>query len=412
MDIWTEILDEGGCLDVVYCDFMKAFDKVPHNRLIHKVDHYGITGNVLGWVSSFLSNRTQCVHLNGEKSSVAPVTSGIPQGSVLGPILFVIYINDMPDIVDNLTFVFLFADDTKLFRRIETQDDTATLQKDIDKLMAWSNLWLLKFHPDKCKYMGIGYQGETIPNKYNMNSQFLEVTKCEKDIGVHIDPKLNFEKHMSKAIDKANRILAVIRRTFEQLDATNFSFLFKGLVRPHLEYGAPIWSPSSEKYKELIENVQKRATKFVPGCYNLSYPERLKKLKLPTLAYRRTRGDMIQVFKLIKAEQGEGGYDNSLPELFKQTQTGNEGTVQTRRSKDKNNLPIVRSEKSIRQHNFTIRVRNIWNSLPPHVKNSKNVKTFERALDIHWQDQDILYNNYKANINILHNIYSSDTYVV
>ena len=155
-----------------------------------------------------------------------------------------------------------------------------------------------------------------------------------------------------------------------------------------------------------------RATKFIPGCSNLSYPERLKKLKLPTLAYRRTRGDMIQVFKLLKAEQGEGGYDNSLPELFKQKHTDSEGTVQTRRSNDKNNLPIVRFEKGIRQHNFTIRVRNIWNSLPSQVRNSKNVKTFEKALDTHWQDQDILYNNYKANINILHNIYSSDTYIV
>ena len=408
MDVWTEILDEGGCLDVVYCDFMKAFDKVPHNRLIHKVDHYGITGNVLGWVSSFLSNRTQSVHLNGEKSTIAPVTSGIPQGSVLGPILFVLYINDMPEVVDNLTFIFLFADDTKIFRRINSQADVDILQKDIDKLIKWSNIWLLKFHPDKCKYMGIGYQGNALPEKYNMDGQFLEVTDCEKDIGVHIDPKLSFDKHIGKSINKANRILAVIRRTFERIDSENFSFLFKGLVRPHLEYAAPIWSPFLEKQKDLLENVQKRATRFIPGCYNLSYPERLKKLKLPTLAYRRLRGDMIQVFKLTRAEQGEGGYDRSLPELFKQNHAG---THQTR-SKEKKDLPIIRCDKRIREHNFSIRVRNIWNSLPKSVIESKNVKAFEKALDCHWQNQELKYDNYKANINILHDKYSSGIFSV
>ena len=113
LNIWSKILDEGGTLDVIYCDFMKAFDKVPHQRLLYKIQQYGIQDNVLGWVRSFLSDRTQTVCINNESSTTACVTSGIPQGSVLGPLLFVIYINDLPEVIDSESFLFLFADDTK-----------------------------------------------------------------------------------------------------------------------------------------------------------------------------------------------------------------------------------------------------------------------------------------------------------
>ena len=119
---------------------MKAFDKVPHKRLAYKIKNYGITGNILKWIESFLSNRTQCVVLNETKSEMAPVTSGIPQGSVLGPILFVIYINDMPEIVDEKSEIFLFADDTKVFRRIESDADILQLQNDIDNRKVVRNM--------------------------------------------------------------------------------------------------------------------------------------------------------------------------------------------------------------------------------------------------------------------------------
>ena len=137
LDIWAEVLDQGGTLDVIYCDFMKAFDKVPHRRLVHKIEKYGITGNILGWTKAFLSGRTQYVVLNDAKSKIARVTSGIPQGSVLGPLLFVIYINDMPEVVDKDRIVYLFADDTKVFRHITSQEDTIQLQSDINSLLQW-----------------------------------------------------------------------------------------------------------------------------------------------------------------------------------------------------------------------------------------------------------------------------------
>ena len=139
LTILCEILDEGGTIDVIYCDFMKAFDKVPHGRLLFEIERYGITQNVHGWIKSFLTGRTQCVSINNICSEPAAVTSGIPQGSVLGPILFVIYIHDMPEVVDKDSQVFLLADDTKVFRQIRNENYVIQLQKNADNLVDWSD---------------------------------------------------------------------------------------------------------------------------------------------------------------------------------------------------------------------------------------------------------------------------------
>ena len=259
---------------------MKVFDKVLHNRLLYKLQNYGISENILGWITSFLTNRTQQVKINGATSGNAPVTSGIPQGSVLGPILFVIYINDLPDVMDKDSYVYLFADDTKIFRQIKTLHDKVILQKDIENLLLWSKKWLLTFHPDKCVCMGVGYSSGNEEGLlcYNMNGQVLKNSSCEKDLGVYFDNSLRFEHHINTIIKKANQILGIVRKTFNRLDKDTFCQIFKGLIRPHLEYAAPVWSPNLIKYKESLENVQRRATKIVPGLSNLSYADRLKKL--------------------------------------------------------------------------------------------------------------------------------------
>jgi hypothetical protein len=140
LEEWSKCIDEGAALDIVYLDFAKAFDTVPHQRLLEKMRAYGIQGMILNWVSSFLSGRKQRVVVNGEKSAWADVLSGIPQGSVLGPILFILFINDLPDAV--LGTVKLFADDTKAFSRIESVQDSERLQEDLKRLCEWSKEWL------------------------------------------------------------------------------------------------------------------------------------------------------------------------------------------------------------------------------------------------------------------------------
>ena len=168
MDDWTRILDNGGIIDACYLDFAKAFDKVPHNRLLAKVKHYGIEGDLLLWIMAFLSHRKQRVVINGECSKWYPVTSGIPQGSVLGPLLFVLYINDFPNCVSSSAY--LFADDTKIYKVISESNDNISFQDDINSLQTWSDKWQLKFHPVKCKIMGIGDNARhNQPYGYTMN---------------------------------------------------------------------------------------------------------------------------------------------------------------------------------------------------------------------------------------------------
>jgi len=379
IDEWTKILDTGGTVNCIYMDFKKAFDTVPHHRLLKKVESFGIKGPILKWIKDFLSGRCQHVVINGEKSQAEKVTSGIPQGSVLGPLLFVLFINDLPDNIKSQ--VFMFADDTKLYREVTSIEDQTQLQIDLDKLQDWSNKWLLKFHPGKCKVLRIGTKTGLTKVPYKMVTEKNEVIELEessheKDIGVIIDDKLNFEAHISEKVNTANRIAGTIRRTYEHLDEESFALLFKALVRPHLEYANSVWCPYKKKDITKVENVQRRASKLIPTLRNLPYEERLRKLKLPSLTYRRARGDMIEVFKIRK-----GLYDpevsNFLPETNKHTTRGHDLKIFKQRGR-----------LNLRKYSFCLRVVDRWNELPDDVIGAKDVRCFERMLDKFWLHQN------------------------
>ena len=202
LEDWTKALDEGDCVDVVYMDFQKAFDTVPHQRLLAELEGYSITGRLLDWIRSFLTGRKQAVTVNGARSDWTRVSSGIPQGSVLRPVLFVAYINDLPDNVTSTTK--LFADDTKLYG---VPTNTSSIQEDLDRLQDWSDTWLLKFHPDKCGVLRIGKR--TPETSYTMKNGSDTITlkklEVEKDLGVHIDRLLTFRTHIMLAVARANR---------------------------------------------------------------------------------------------------------------------------------------------------------------------------------------------------------------
>ena len=220
--------------------------------------------------------RTQRVLVNGHPSASGKVTSGIPQGSVLGPLLFVIYINDLPDAVDS--FAYLFADDTKLFSKITKEEDVISLQRDLNILQDWSANWLLNFHPDKCKLLTIGAR--------KTHSQYYLVSKCVKydlecvssmkDLGVTIDSHLNFEAHIHEKINKANQMMGMIRRAFTFIDEDMFLCLFKAFVRPQLEYANAVWNPYKAKDINAIENVQRRATKLIPSLQKFQVSNRIE----------------------------------------------------------------------------------------------------------------------------------------
>ena len=289
MNHWTESLNSGYATDIIYFDFKKAFDSVPHRRLLLKLKSYGITGNLLSWLSSFLTGRLQRVTLNNVYSEWSNVISGVPQGSVLGPILFLLYINDIPSIVDS--HLLLFADDIKFYRRIQSENDIIQLQKDINDLLNWFNTWLLNFNIPKCKVLRIGTS--TFPQNYTLNGTPLDNVQDMRDLGVIIDSKLNFHSHSTYIVSKANRLLGLIRKSFENISIQTLPMLYKSLVRPTLEYGNPIWGPYYVLDQQAVERVQRRATKMIQPLRDLPYHTRLHQLNLPSLTYRRRRGDMI-----------------------------------------------------------------------------------------------------------------------
>ena len=355
-------------VNVVYCDFMKAFDTVPHGRLIQVLEYYGVDSFIVKWIRGFLTDRKQRVLINGESSTWSEVSSGIPQGSVLGPVLFVVYINTMVESVTD-SELYLFADDAKVYHIINNEQDSLELQADLDRMCKWSESSLLRFHPKKCVWMRVGRTVPDYEQDYFMNGIKLERSEAEQDLGVFIEQDLSFDKHISVKVNKANSIAGLIRRSFEYIDCDSFKLLFTALVRPHLEYAQATWSPFLKKHIRAIENVQRRASKQVPSLKELSYEDRLRTLKLPTLAYRRYRGDMIEVFKVthsiydIVASRG-------LLEM-------DQGSI-TRGHRYKINKKGC--HLNIRLNSFTHRVVDQWNNLPDWVVDAKTV----HALKVDW----------------------------
>ena len=365
LDKWTEMLDNSLPVDIIYLDFAKAFDSVPHIRLISKIKSYGIEGKTLAWIDNFLKNRRQRVVVNGSKSSWNEVVSGVPQGSEIGPSLFVIYINDIPSAVK--CFIQLFADDTKIFRTITNTVDQNSFQKDLDGLSAWSQKWQLNFNATKCKVIHFGQNNLNLG--YNMDGSQLEVAEHEKDLGVVIDNDLSFDMHINQKVLKANRVLGLIRRSFTYMDKEILVLLYKSMVRPHLEYCHSVTFPMYDRQAKLIEGVQRRATKLLNSLKDKPYIERLRELKLPTLHYRRRRGDLIEAYKYT-----HGLYTTAHKPLERDSNTHG-----TRGHNFK--LKKLRCKKNMRQHYFSLRVTDDWNNLSYEVVNAPSLDSFKSRLD-------------------------------
>ena len=295
LDYFTKYLDEGYSVDVIYLDFQKAFNTVPHQHLVQNLSSFGIHGKMLLWIKDFLKDRTQEVVLNGKKPNSIPVTSGVPQGSVLGPILFTMFVNDLPSVVSSP--VHMFADDTKIFCVVRTREDYSVLQHDLDLLYEWSIRWQLKFNILKCKHMHLGPMHHYGP--YYLDGTVIDNFDSYKDLGVILDYQLKFCLHTTEVAVKANRLLGLIKKSFDYLDSDMLTKLFTVFVRPTLEYGNAVWGPFFVLDQRKVEKVQHRATRLLPSLRDKPYEERLAALQLPSLAHRHRRGDMILLYKII-----------------------------------------------------------------------------------------------------------------
>ena len=363
-------MDEGKAVDAIYLDLRKVFDTVPHQRLVNKLEGYGIKGNLLKWVEDFLRDRTQFVSINSASSSRVHVTSGVPQGSVLGPILFIYYINDMPDLVN--CSMKIFADDTKAYMAIPTEKERDNLQDCIDKLNSWTDNWLLRFNTDKCKVLHIGRNNPRY-NYYMTNGNDrnkIEETVAEKDLGVIIDPSLDFDAHITTMVKKANKLVGMLMRSICHKSKDIIIPLYKALIRSILEYGSAVWNPRLRKHINLIEGVQRRVTRCIIGTKGMTYQQRLDFLKLPSLEFRRFRGCLIEVYKIV-----HNFYDpKTTSTLFQRCTTNRTRGHEHKLLKHATNTSLFRSF-------FTNSIVNIWNNLAGETVDAPSVNAFKNRID-------------------------------
>ena len=286
--------------DLIIMDFAKAFDKVPHQRLLYKLKFYGIKNQTLTWISAFLSNRTQTVVLDGESSDIAPVTSGVPQGTVLGPVLFLVYINDLSEYMKS-SQLRLFADDSIIYKTIKSQKDCDSLQEDLDAAARWESDWLMAFHPDKCSVLTITNKKNPVKHNYLLHNHTLESVSSAKYLGITLQSDLKWTQHANNIVANANKSLGFLKRNLKTSNTNIKSQAYLSLVRPKLEYACSVWNPHTAEHCNKIEMVQRRAARYACNRYHntSSVTDMLQTLTWPSLQQRRLKTKLIMFYKIV-----------------------------------------------------------------------------------------------------------------
>lgn len=303
-DFITNALENGTQVDSIYTDLKKAFDRVDHNVLLLKLALYGIGGNLLEWFKSYLTNRKQYIVIQGYKSNELNVTSGVPQGSHLGPVLFLLFINDISSVI-RFSKVLLFADDLKLFKSVGSITDCHMLQNDLSNITLWCEHNFLDLNIGKCKTISFSKKKGLLRFNYYIRTHSLDRVSTVTDLGIMFDDRMSFIPHINRTVNKAYRMCGFVIRQCQQF--TNFPaiiLLFNSLSRSILEYGSIIWAPTYQCHINQLERVQKNIVKFLMfklnlHSYEISYPMRLSMLGMESLELRRVNADKIFMFKLF-----------------------------------------------------------------------------------------------------------------
>ena len=369
---WSIALNRRQSVDVIYIDFRKAFDSVSHPKLIIKLVSAGISGNLLNWIKAVLTNRTQSVKVADSLSNKIMVTSGVPQGSVLGPTLFVIFINDIADILIDLNVTMkLFADDVKMYSVVDIGISSDLLLA-CDRLMKWAETWQMDIAVQKCSALRVTNKINDLqiaPQAYQLNNVPLPWGNDCRDLGVLIDGRLNFNSHISLIVHNAHVRAQLILRSFRSRNRELLTRAFTTYVRPLLEYCSSVWNPHTLCNITKIESVQRAFTKRLSGLSTHTYNDRLRELKLETLEKRRLKNDLVMCYKLL-----HGNVESNFCDFFQLVNYTN-----TRG----HNYKIAKQFSCVNAHkyNFPNRFVDAWNSLPVGVVNVQTESRFKLMLN-------------------------------
>ena len=365
---WTSNIENNLFTFVLSLDFAKAFDSMSRPKLLYKLEKLGIHGKVLMCLKSFLDNRRQRVKIGKCFSDYKPIISGVPQGSVLGPLLFVIFINDITDVSSSDNTIKLFADDLKSYvagRDLKCRDIFIST---ICKLLDWAKLWQLPVAFKKTNWCLIS-KGVVDISELSVYDNYFDKVAEVNDLGVKFNYKLDFSAHIDEVVSKAKQRIFLLNKCIVSKDPTVLINGFKTYVLPILDYNSQIWSPYLVGDINRIEAIQRNFLKHLKGFEGLTYSTRLIKANLCTLELRRLRADLMLCFKIV----------HNLIALSKEAFFTFDNNSITRGNKFK--LKLVQVKSKARFNFFASRVVNVWNSLPDSAVCATSAYAFSKCIN-------------------------------
>ena len=375
----SQLLENNHNVDVVYLDFAKAFDKVDFLVTMRKLHSIGISGKLGKWIYSFLTNREQAVSVNGITGNFSEVKSGVPQGSVLGPLLFLVLIGDI-DQGTASAFISSFADDTRAAKAITTVEDVDALQTDLQAIYNWSQENNMEFNSPKFECLRYG---NNIDIKENTGYKTptgdpIKVVDHAKDLGIVMSSNGTFRQHVSRVISTANQLCGWVLRTFRTRQKLPMLMLWNSLIRPKLEYCCQLWCPTQTGDIQGLEQVQRSFIRKISGIQHLSYWQQLKELSMYSLERRRERYTIIYIWRIMEGQ---------VPNVSHSEQAGIQYVWHPRRGRNcivpTVNLRGPKHFQTVRNASFGVRGPRIFNILPASIRNITGcpVDTFKRSLD-------------------------------
>lgn len=381
---------------IVFCDITKAFDRVWHKGLIHKLKQNGVEGELLLWLENYLEDRKQRVTLSGQHSNWSCIKAGVPQGSVLGPLLFIVYIND---IVDNIKGnIKLFADDTALYIDVDnTNQGEIIMNADLQTIGQWASQWLVNFNPRKTVAMKLSLKINPNPDPvlYFENEQ-LEMVTHHKHLGLEFSNKLSWHNHINTLVTKANQKLGLIKQLKWKLNRKTLEVLYMSFIRPSIEYGSIVWDNCDDESKQLLDKIQIEAAKVVTGAIKGTHHDALlAEVGWESLSKRRERQKLLLYHKMIH-NKAPAYLCNIVPPI-----SGQDHAYNTRHAVGINySIPQHRLEQY--SQSFLPEAIRLFNKLPMHIKSIKDHSKFStQILGKKMDKNDNFYHGNRAE-NVLH----------